>query len=79
MKYFLTFGQKHVHSVDGKTFDKASVAVIHAPDMKSARETAFDTFGGKWAFMYTQEDVDKRKNFWEFFPRGPIEVNKALV
>jgi hypothetical protein len=60
-KWF-TFGQGHVHSVGGFTFDKNIVVQITAPD---PRTVMFETFGDKWAMEYDQiPDVAK------YFPRG---------
>jgi hypothetical protein len=62
---YFTFGQIHVHSVNGKTFDKDCVVKITAED---ARQTMFDTFGRKWAMQY--DDVPDLRHF----PRGVIEL-----
>lgn len=43
-RYF-TFGQAHVHSVSGITFDKDCVAKVTS---KGPRETANEVFGRKW-------------------------------
>ena len=39
------FGQTHVHSINGKTFDKDCVAVIEAEDAHTGRELAHIYFG----------------------------------
>lgn len=48
---YFTFGQVHVHSVNGRTFDKDTVVKITAED---PRQVMFDTFGNKWGFEYDQ-------------------------
>lgn len=48
---YFTFGQTHVHSVNGKTFDKDTVVKITAED---PRKVMFETFGAKWGMEYDQ-------------------------
>ena len=68
IKSYITFGQVHAHSVNGKTFDKDCVAVING-----GRDLAFELFGDKWCFHYTKfSDIDM-----SYFPRGLIEVSDA--
>ena len=70
MKQYITFGQIHVHSVNGKTFDKDCVAVIEAPTMEEGRQQAFEIFDAKFHNHYDNlEDVKI-----EFYPRGLISV-----
>ena len=38
---YVTFGQTHVHSVNGKIFDKDCVAVIKANSKSEGRDLAF--------------------------------------
>lgn len=63
---YFTFGQAHVHSVNGKTFDKDCVVKITAGD---PRQIMFDTFGAKWAMQY-----DESPPKMEFYPRGIFEI-----
>ena len=63
-RYF-TFGQTHVHSVNGRTFDKDDVAKITAPD---PRKVMFEYFGPKWAFEYTPEEMTAAR--LDHFPKG---------
>jgi len=77
MKVYITFGQVHVHSVNGKTFDKDCVAVINAEDEEKGREKAFEYFSDKWFTSYTEENW-KDSNM-HFFPRGFIEVNRKEI
>lgn len=62
---WFTFGQSHVHSVNGKTWDKDCVVKITASD---PREEMFRAFGNKWAFEYDSEPNMKH------FPRGVFEL-----
>lgn len=63
---WFTFGQAHVHSVNGKTFDKDCVVEITSED---PRITMFNTFGTKWSFEYDVEPP------MQHFPRGIIKLN----
>lgn len=58
---FFTFGQTHVHSINGKTWDKDVVVQITAED---PRQVMLETFGRQWAMEYeTPPRLD-------LFPRG---------
>ena len=72
-RYYITFGQVHTHSHNGKTLDKDCVGVINAKDHSEARELAFKWFGPKFATTYEEEDIDE--TFMFLFPRGLIELN----
>ena len=69
-KYYITFGQSHVHRVNDITFDCDSVACIRAVDEGAARAIAFDLFGSKWFTSYTEETINLK-----YFPRGVFNVN----
>lgn len=58
---YFSFGQSHVHSVNGFTYDKDVLVKIRAND---PRQVMFDTFGEKWAMQY-DEPPDA-----QFYPRG---------
>ncbi len=62
---YFTFGQVHVHSVNGVTFDKDIVVKITAKD---PRQVMVDTFGQKWSMEYDKEPDMK------FLPRGIYEL-----
>lgn len=73
MRTYVTFGQLHTHSVNGKTFDKDCVAVINSSSPQEGRELAFLFFGAGFCMEYPEQ-------YWgdstiKFFPRGYIEVN----
>lgn len=72
MKHYVTFGQIHVHSVNGKTFDKDCVAVIKAETFEDGRQKAFEYFGPKFATSYQDNQWDNKD--MKYFPRGYIEV-----
>ena len=62
-KTYITFGQVHVHSINGKTFDKDCVAEVDLPE-----EEARAIFMPKFCFSYT----DLNKVDLSFYPRGLI-------
>jgi hypothetical protein len=69
-KYYFTFGQIHVHSVNGKTFDKNCVVEIEATSFCAAKTEMLYHFGIKWAMQYTKlPDMS-------FFPRGIIKIKQ---
>jgi len=74
-KHYVTFGQVHVHSVNGKTFDKDCVAVFEARDYADGREKTFAYFGDKFFTYYHDTEFDEKT--MSFFPRGYINVNEA--
>lgn len=66
-KIFVTFGQDHTHTIDGKLFDKDCVAVIDGD-----RNTVWELFGPKFCCTYSE-------GFWReekiaLYPRGYIYV-----
>jgi len=66
--FYITFGQIHVHSIEGKTFDKDCVAKIQEKDFDKAREKAMIIFKGKFCFLY--EEIPDMS----YYPRGIIEI-----
>jgi hypothetical protein len=72
-KFCISFGQQHVHRVNGRTFDKDSIAVIERPTHEEARNAAFEYFGDKF---FTSYDYDKfiADGSLKYYPRGLIEV-----
>jgi len=71
--FYITFGQIHTHSHNGKTLDKDCVGVIRATSEDEGRKLAFEWFGKKWSMFYTEAKVDEK--FLSFFPRGLIKLN----
>jgi len=60
---YFTFGQAHVHSVNGKTFDKDIVVKITTLDSEDPRDYMVSHFGTKWAMEYSEDDPPDRD--WE--------------
>jgi len=71
--FYITFGWGHIHSIEGKTLDKDSVAVINAATYDEARRKAFELFGSKFGITYS-EDEWNNKNLLQYFPRGLIDI-----
>lgn len=62
---YFSFGQTHVHSVNGFTFDKDVLVKITHDD---PRARMFELFGSKWGMQYP-EPPDP-----QYYPRGIKEV-----
>jgi hypothetical protein len=73
MKTFVTFGQNHIHTIDGMLIDKDCVVVLKGESATANREKAFELFGRKWSFEYPEEFWNHNK-MRRFFPRGYIEI-----
>lgn len=69
MKWYITFGQVHVHSVGGKTFDKDCVAVINGSSPQECDKMAFELFNGRF------HQHGAKMPDMSYYPRGLIEVN----
>ena len=73
MKTYVTFGFDHKHIVGGKELDKDCVAVINSGSAEEGRKIAFELFGPKFCFEYSEDHFDF--DSMHYFPRGFIEVN----
>lgn len=73
MKYYITFGQAHVHHINGKTFDHDCVAVIESDLYWNARMAAFRAFKDKWRFCKEEEPP------MLYYPRGLISLLLMLA
>ena len=67
MKTFVTFGQEHIHHINGKTFDKDCVAIVEGD-----RAKVFEIFAGKFCFEYPEDRWNDSS--MKYYPRGYIEV-----
>ena len=67
MKTYVTFGQSHIHQINGKIFNKVCVAIVDG-----GREKVFELFGNKFCFEYPENKWDESK--MHFFPNGYVEV-----
>ena len=71
-KHYVTFGQKHVHSIVGKTLDKDTVAVFYAFDSQDGRQRAFNFFKDKFFTDYHDTQWKEENLLW--FPKGYVEL-----
>ena len=69
MKFYISFGQSHVHRIDGKIFDRDCLCEVEAQSEDAARDIAFKAFGAKWGTIY-----EALEGHIEHFPRGPIAL-----
>jgi len=75
MKHYVTFGQVHVHSVNGRTLDKDCIAVYEAKDAQEGRTRAFEYFGNKFMTDYHGEQFDETT--LHYFPRGYVHLDES--
>lgn len=68
MKQYFTFGQSHIHKVDGVVFDKNCVVEVEADTFEHARDKMFACFGNMWSMQYDYPPD------MQFFPRGIIKL-----
>jgi hypothetical protein len=66
--FYITFGQIHTHSINGKTLDKDCVAEIQAENYNEAHQKAMEIFNG--IFCFCKEDIPDMS----FYPRGIIKI-----
>lgn len=67
-KRWFTFGQAHVHYVNGMTFDRNIAVEITAED---PRAEMIRLFGRTWGFEYSERPEDR------FIPRGVYQIDKS--
>jgi hypothetical protein len=66
---FFTFGQSHIHKVNGKIFDRNCVVKLDCPDPRAEMHRLF---GPAWSMHYSPEEITPE--FMSHFPRGVIEI-----
>lgn len=74
MKTYITFGQDHIHKINGKVFDKDCVALIVSESAKAGREKAFALFGRDFCYEYPEDHFNFEDVY--HYPRGIIPVEK---
>lgn len=72
MNTYITFGQTHVHRVNGKTFDKDCVAVMEDVGLDSFTAIS-EVFGQKWSREFGELEWDEKTQLL-YYPRGYIHV-----
>jgi len=73
MKTYITFGQTHVHEINGKLFDKDCVAVIEVSNPSEGRARAFQAFGPVFCMEYFEEEWSD--SWMRNYPRGYINLD----
>lgn len=68
MKFWISFGQIHTHSIGVHTIDKDCIVEVEAPTRREAHENAMEMFNKKFFTVY-----DKLPNM-KHFPRGVIKL-----
>ncbi len=75
MKYFVAFGQAHVHSFNGLTFDKDCVATVETDSYDSARTYAFQMFGNQWLSIFRMNQGEEGdQDIIDSYPRGEMPI-----
>jgi hypothetical protein len=75
MKFYISFGQAHAHSIAGMTFDKDSLMLVEAGSELIARLGVSKLTGGKWCGTYHESEL---ASVQRFFPRGVINEDAPL-
>lgn len=70
-RHYVTFGWGHAHSIEGKTFDKDTVAVYEATDSADGRKKAFEYFDSKFYTDYHETEW-KEDEQMEYCPKGYV-------
>lgn len=77
MRFYVSFGQAHVHRVNGMTFDADSLMMIEAENELQARIGLNQMFAGKWCGIYYDQQLGE---YLRYFPNGvknprhPVEI-----
>lgn len=69
MKFYISFGQGHAHSVDGITYDKDALCLIEAPSELPARRQAIELFDREWSDIYYEKELP---DLLRYFLRGVV-------
>lgn len=72
--FYITFGQVHAHRIDGKTYDCDAVMLVKADNEITARLYVNALTGGKWAGIYTENDVQMH-----YYPRGVLNADRPII
>lgn len=72
-RHYVTFGQVHLHRVNGITLDCDTVASYEAEDAQDGRNKAFAFFGDKFFTDYHDEDFNMEDLV--YFPKGIINIH----
>lgn len=75
-KILVTFGQEHAHVVNGKVFNKDTVARLDCVDHADGRRLAFEFFGNKFFTTYNEDGSLTREDIARYFPLGIVDVEE---
>lgn len=73
-QFYVTFGQAHVHSINGKTFDKDCVGVIEAETYEVATDLVRELTGNRYHDLDVIEKMSAQ-TMDKYYPRGFIGIN----
>ncbi len=67
--FYVTFGQRYRHEPhpSGYPIHPDGVVRVRAESEEEARGKTFEAFGGKWSFVYVEEEFEP-----EWYPRGEL-------
>ena len=77
MNHYFTFGQSHVHRIQGKTIDCDCVARVKADTHEEARNFIFMETEGRFCFSYDDSSWSEEEQM-PYFPRGYIDLEVYL-
>ena len=70
-KFYISFGQIHIHSINGKTFDKDCLARIEAESYEEAHKKAMEIFNGVFHNCHEENELSQ---VIEYYNRGVIAI-----
>ena len=68
--FYFSFGQSHIHRIDGITLDADVLLKVEAKDSEEARDRVWKAFEAKWSMQYNEDTVN-----FKYFPRGAVEIS----
>jgi hypothetical protein len=74
--FYISFGQVHAHSINGRTYDKDSLMLVQADNEINARLYVNAITGGKWSSLYWEEEL---VDFIGYFPRGVLNRDAPIM
>jgi len=75
MRFYISFGQAHTHSIDGQTYDKDCLLAIEAKDELQARLGVNKMLNGKWCGIYNEMDLERHGHY---FPHGVRNMDRPV-
>ena len=66
-KFYVTFGQRYSYEDHPQGGKPNGWFTFYAKDEEEARKKALEVLGNKWAFMYEENEFNKR-----FYPLGEL-------